>query len=126
VDSTLFLHLYHIEKFNTTTSIWKEALKYTNTVFADIKTQNPKICIDGISAYCTTSAGVYLTTGVWQLQELGYKSDEYVVSTNNEQKLTKLLPHEIQYYLDNHYTVQKCMFVSADKEMPSVIWNFIK
>lgn len=42
-----------------------------------------------MSAYCTTTAGIYLTTQKWGWNELGYKSTEYIINLTPDKVFTK-------------------------------------
>ena len=100
-------------------------------------------------AYCTTNAGVHLTTKIWSWQEKGYKSTEYVIFTPQEnqpivsiinilflfifiknkisliykENLTNKEKHQLE---EQNYKINRCMFVSLTKDMPSIVWEYIK
>jgi hypothetical protein len=43
-----------------------------------------------MSAYCTTQSGIILTTKKWSWQELGYKSNEFIITINNNTQIKSI------------------------------------
>jgi len=121
-DCKLFLHLYHIEKLSTH-SIWQEALLQTN---ARLNSLNLPCEVCGMSAYCTTLAGIYLTTKKWGWYELGFKSNEYIINSPVNTITKNLTNEEVDQYISQQVPLCRCMFVGITKEdEENVVWRFI-
>lgn len=100
--------------------------------------------IFGLSAYCATPNGVHLISNKWGWQEIGYISDEYVVTSPSKSVAVKSIlcmlisrqlivltgtdmsPKEAEEYKKQNYSLHRCVFVGTTKNSPSIVWQFIR
>ncbi|MBI2669273.1 hypothetical protein HYX14_05520 [Candidatus Woesearchaeota archaeon] len=123
-DSALYLHIYHIEKFNP-------ALKKFHMVCfraLGLKVQNllKRTPLKGISAYCVSAAGINLFYNKLNFHESRGHFQEYLLSRRKHiiiaHSVEEVKKKEIQGY---RLITQAKMLVSTPKES-SPVWQYLK
>lgn len=127
-DHEIGIHIYHIEKFNSSREFYKKSLKGLNELTNSLKEENPSLKIIGFSGLCVTSEGIGLFYNKFNCRERDFINSEHMLSkdgkleifdTDSKEELNKKLNEGYDY-------LNRCKMLVLYPNEPSLIWNYLK
>ncbi len=125
-DNELGIHIYHIEKFNSSTKFYDDSLKGLSKIVSNLKESNPELKVVGFSALCVTAQGIGLFYNKFNCRERNFINSEHILDRNGQILiLDSESNEEIEEKISQGYNYRnRCKMLVTCPEEISLVWKY--
>ena len=126
-DKEIGIHIYHIEKFDSKKGIYVAALETINNNIENLRINNPKLSICGISGLCVSPSGINLFYNKFNCRERYFINTEHILQKNRKLECFDEKTSDLNKKISQGYSyVNRCKMLVLYPNEPSIVWRYLK
>ncbi|MFA6088800.1 MAG: hypothetical protein WC755_02970 [Candidatus Woesearchaeota archaeon] len=126
-DKEIGIHIYHIEKFGSKKGIYIDALKKISNIIENLRNENQKLKICGISGLCVSSSGIGLFYNKFNCRERNFINTEHILQKNGKLICFDEKKENLIKKLNQGYSyMNRCKMLILYSNEQSIVWSYLK